>query len=139
LPNVEYGQDDWTSRVLTRSVTKNGLCYFDDHVDQAKRLIEAHARGFRYAIFDDDFPVTAFAHMAPRPRVLPKVEFVLDDSLLDGDLLKWTLDGTRQEWRVDRKYLDRARQTIEATERLPNSSLITGIHQTPYRVVRLAS
>lgn len=136
--NVRYIESDWTSEEVSRRDTFDGLCYFDDHVDQARRLIEAHDRGYRYAIFDDDFPLTSFSqgHMARCGSVLPKVEFVLDRTLSDGELIEWSEDGAECHWRVDEGYMRRARQTISETERLPNTSLITGIHQTPYRMVR---
>jgi hypothetical protein len=136
--NAEYVESDWTARNLSRSETFDALCYFDDHVDQARRLIEAHERGFRYAIFDDDYPVTSFAHMARDATVLPKVEFVLDPDLRDGDVVEWTAERAQHRWIVDAAYLARARRTIAATARLPDTSLITGIHQAPYRVVRFA-
>jgi len=137
LPNVDYRQSDWTSYEFKNSELSRGLCYFDDHVDQVQRLLQAQERGFRYAIFDDDYPVTSFAHMARNSQVLPKLEFALDLDLKDGEVIEWQA-GSPCQWRVDGKYLQRARTAIEATARLPNTSLITGIHQTPYRVVRLA-
>jgi hypothetical protein len=138
-PNCIYRERDWSVENWDYDDTKNGLCYFDDHVDQARRLIEAHARGFRYAIFDDDYQIGSFAPMAHDSRALPKIEFILNDSLLDGETVTWIAGRSSHRWKVDRSYLDRARETIYCTERLPNTSLITGIHQTPYRLVRLAS
>ncbi|MGH6923667.1 MAG: hypothetical protein ACRED5_07995 [Propylenella sp.] len=138
VANAEYVESDWTARNFSRVETSDALCYFDDHVDQARRLIEAHERGFRYAIFDDDYPITSFAHIARDASVLPKVEFVLDDDLRDGDVVEWSAEGAQHRWIVDAAYLARARRTIAATERLPDTSLITGIHQAPYRVVRFA-
>ena len=135
--NCTYAERDWATQPWGNSDTSNGLCYFDDHVDQAKRLIEARDRGFRYAVFDDDFELGAFAPMAHGSHALPKIEFVLDPNLLDGEELSWIAGPSSFSWKVDRAYLDRAKSTIEDTERLPNTSLITGIHQTPYRVVRL--
>jgi hypothetical protein len=132
---AHYIEADWTTHHFSADLSR-GLCYFDDHIDQAKRLLEAAAAGFPLAIFDDDFPVTSFAEMA-YDGALPKIEFVLDDELRNETELSWVSNGVRKVWTVDRAYLDRARAVIAQTERLPNTSLITGIHQTPYRVVRL--
>jgi hypothetical protein len=134
---VEFYGQDWTAIDLDLS-GKTSLAYFDDHVDQARRLLEAADKGMTLAVFDDDFAVTSFPAMAHDGTSLPKVEFVLDDGLVDGEEITWISKGVVRRWRVDRDYLDRARRTIGATERLPGLSLITGIHQTPYRVVRLA-
>lgn len=137
LPNVDYVEKDWTSFDLVPHAGRNVLAYFDDHIDQARRLIEARERGIPLAIFDDDFAIGAFPAMAHNGAALPKLEFVLDESLRDGDEIVWRNRGRRTHWRVDRAYLDKARDAIAGTARLPNTSLVTGIHQTPYRVVRL--
>jgi hypothetical protein len=45
-PGVEYNETDWTAFDWSGLPTGNGLCYFDDHVDQARRLLETAERGF---------------------------------------------------------------------------------------------
>ena len=137
MTGVEYMQRDWTTFDFGELSTADGLCYFDDHLDQARRLLEAAERGFRLAIFDDDFPLTSFAPMAGDGSALPKIEFVLDEQLRGEDQVSWVANGQKRSWKVDRAYLDRARRVIAATERLPNTSHITGIHQTPYRLVAI--
>jgi hypothetical protein len=134
---VEFREQDWTAMSLALSHRRN-LAYFDDHVDQARRLLEAANLGVSVAIFDDDFSVTSFASMAHDGASLPKVEFVLDETLADGEELTWIARSKLQRWRVDRAYLDLAKKTIKATERLPNLSMITGIWQTPYRICTMA-
>lgn len=134
--DATYVEADWSTFRFTEDVSR-GLCYFDDHVDQARRLLEANAAGFGLALFDDDFPVTGCIEMAHGGFAFPKVEFVLDDELSDQASLDWSVHGRRHSWPIDGAYLQRARAAIAATERLPNTSVITGIHQTPYRVVRL--
>lgn len=138
-PLVTYLSKDWTEYPLGVSSDDRILVYFDDHVDQVRRLLEAAQRGCHVAIFDDDFPVTAFHAMAPNNDVLPKIEFALDRDLVDGQVLRWISRGKELSWVVDREYLDSALSVIHATERLPNTSLISGIHQTPYRIVSLKS
>jgi hypothetical protein len=137
VPGVEYIESDWTSFDFSKEDVHSGFCYFDDHVDQARRVIEAAERGFPIAVFDDDFPITSFAAMAQRGTALPKVEFVLDEELRKFQEVTWSEAGVRYSWPVDVDHLDRAKAVIAATERLPNTSLVTGIHQTPYRVVAL--
>lgn len=134
--NAEYIEADWRSRRFTDDLSR-GLCYFDDHVDQARRLLEAAEVGFPLAIFDDDFPITSFAEMAHDGASLPKIEFVLDEALRHQTRVEWISRGKLKSWIVDRDYLDRARAVIEDTARLPDTSLITGIQQTPYRLVKL--
>lgn len=134
-PGVNYIERDWFSDPPATSSAESTLAYFDDHVDQARRLIEATAHGCSLVIFDDDFPITSYYQMAPTAGVLPKIEFLLDETLHDGQCLIWS-DGTRElRWTFDEKYASKARACIKATTRLPFTGLITGIHQTPYRVV----
>ncbi len=133
---VTFREQDWAS--MGRMHRKRSLVYFDDHVDQVRRLLEASKLGVSVAIFDDDFAVTSFASMAHDGASLPKVEFILDETLADGEELTWIAKGKLRRWLVDRSYLDRAKKTIKATERLPNLSMITGIWQTPYRICTLA-
>jgi hypothetical protein len=137
VPGVNYVEADWARHPTGALRGEKVLAYFDDHVDQVRRLVEARDRLCEIAIFDDDFPVTSYFGMAPSPGVLPKVEFALDDELRDGQALRWVANGAEYSFTVDRSYLDCGRSCIAATERLPNTSLITGIHQTPYRIVAL--
>jgi hypothetical protein len=137
VPGVNYIEADWARHPTDTLRGVRTLAYFDDHVDQVRRLIEARDRSCQVAIFDDDFPVTSYFGMAPSSSVLPKVEFALDDDLSDGQTLRWLANGIEYAFTIDRSYLDRGRSCIAATDRLPNTSLITGIHQTPYRIAAL--
>ncbi len=136
-PGVEYIETDWTNFEFSGQDVSRGLCYFDDHLDQIGRLLQAQERGFPLAIFDDDFPLTSFVSMAHEGRALPKLEFALNNHLTDKDVIRWTSQGQSFEWQIDLNYLNKGRAAIRATERLPDISHITGIYQTPYRVVAL--
>lgn len=135
LPNVEYIENDWTTYDLGTLQAGRSLCYFDDHLDQVRRLLEASERGISFAIFDDDFPLTSFAAMAHGGSALPKIEFALDPYFSTIQSVEWVEGGVTRSWTVDKQYLARARGAISRSDRLPNTSLTTGIHQTPYRVV----
>lgn len=136
---VTYLETDWSAFDFKNYDLSRSFAYFDDHVDQARRLLECAERSVALAVFDDDFPVTAFAPMAHGGAALPKVEFVLDEELRKVDELSWIERGQRRVWRVPHEQLDRAKAVIARTERLPDTSLITGIHQTPYRLVTFQS
>jgi hypothetical protein len=134
---VEYFQHDWTKSDFAWPKKSRTLVYFDDHVDQVRRLMEAFDRNFSLAIFDDDYPVTSYYSMAPSNSVLPKIEFMLNEELKDGTVLRWGNDKIKNEWTVNLPYLLEARGCVDKTERLPFTGLITGIHQTPFRLVKL--
>ncbi len=137
VPGVTYLSQDWGTYDFGECDLAEAIAYFDDHVDQGARLLQAASRGVTRLIFDDDFPVTSFARMAHEGHALPKIEFAIDHELQAEPELTWrTKEGSRS-WPVDHAKLAAMRDRIAATERLPNTSLITGIHQTPYRLVNV--
>jgi hypothetical protein len=137
--SATYTQCDWTAFDWSGVDFSDAFIYFDDHLDQVRRLIEASQRGISLAIFDDDFPFTSVPPMAHKGNALPKIEFVLDDELINYQEFSWLDRGRRYVFPLDHSYLTRARSLIDATERLPDTSMITGIQQTPYRIVRIAT
>ncbi|MEO6248528.1 MAG: hypothetical protein ABIO85_08110 [Sphingomicrobium sp.] len=138
-PGIQYIERDWFGAdVLRGEDMTRALIYFDDHVNQARRLLEAQTAGLPLAIFDDDFPVGAFADMAHDGVALPKIEFLLDDAFMRSGRVRWYKGEQLMSFTASRDEIDRARRAIGRTERLPNTSLITGIHQTPYRIVEIA-
>jgi hypothetical protein len=136
-PGVQYRKQDWSTFDFGERLGKRALAYFDDHMDQARRLLEAHERNIPLAIFDDDCPVVPALLRARRGMTFPKIEFVLNEELRREKEIVWKSGSRTLRWSVDAGYLDRARQVIAVTERLPDTSLMTGIHQAPYRVVKI--
>lgn len=137
--NVVYSRCDWTQFDWKKFDASNALIYFDDHLDQVQRLIEASQKGIPLAIFDDDLPLTSVPLMAGGGKALPKIEFVLDEELRKYQDISWIDRGRRFVFPLDHSRLARARSLIAATERLPDTSMITAIQQIPYRVVRIAA
>ena len=133
--NVEYIERDWATYNFDPYQNKTCLVYFDDHLDQGKRLKEAADRKFQVAIFDDDFSIFSFAPFAHGGLALPKISFFLDNSLEDGDDIQRVQGEQQFSLRVDRAKWDTLRALIGATERLPNLAALLGIDQLPYRVV----
>jgi hypothetical protein len=135
IPNVEYFESDWKKFDPSYFKGQSRLIYFDDHVDQGQRLLEAWERGCKLAVFDDDFTVLNFASMAHDGRALPKISFILDDTLKHGEVIEWSAGGQRHSWRVDRARLDEFRLLIDSADRLPDVSSLVGIDQLPFRIV----
>lgn len=137
-PDVIYLEQDWASFDWSGYDLSESLAYFDDHVDQAKRLLEAKARGIPLCLFDDDMNVFNFPGMAHGGFSIPKVEFVMDDALRQEKDVRW-LEGKREHvWEVDVDYLDAAKATIAAADRPPSTSNICGVQQFPCKVVKMA-
>jgi hypothetical protein len=138
-PGVEYNAFDWTRKELPDVDPERSLCFFDDHVDQVRRVQEAHGRHFRYLVFDDDVEVTAVPSRVKEPSALPKLSFLEDPDLADGLEIAWFTRGRRNRFVVDRGHLEAARALILRMQRVPDLSAITGIHQLPLRLVVLRS
>jgi len=97
--NAAYHENDWMDTPLEAPLDGVALCYFDDHISHAQRIVEAHARGFRTLLFDDDFPAHHL-HATGHPP-LPTLAMLMDDTLKDGETITWTRHGKRKSWTVD--------------------------------------
>jgi hypothetical protein len=105
-------------------VPEVSLCYFDDHVNHGKRLLEAAERGFTRAIFDDNVPWHAL-HKDGLPPV-PTIDMLFDTSLKDGETLEWVSAGRRLSYVQHAEFTDRARSVVASVERSPRLQQITG-------------
>src|SRR4051812_7800245 len=137
VPAVEYIQRDWTTTDAALFEGKDTLCYFDDHVDQWRRIEEAHARGVATVILDDDYAVHEFPPMAHGGSALPKASFLFDFSLGDGEVIRWREGNNVYDWTVRKTELDRVRSLVARYERLPNAAAAFGCDQMPYSLAAL--
>lgn len=135
---AHYHESDWTDFDFGTVDGQESLCYFDDHVDQVKRILEAHELGFKYLIFDDDVGVGRIPVAAGSTFPLPKLQFIYDDSLEDGTELEWLCRGKVNRFRIDRQYLEQARDRIASIQKLPDMwETAPVMHQNPYTLVVL--
>jgi len=68
---------------------KKSVAYFDDHIDPASRILQAHEKGFRYVVFDD---ATGLEGLCQRlyPAV-PTIPMIVNPDLYQiRDSLSWT-------------------------------------------------
>ena len=52
---AQYTKNDWTTLTLTN--TDNTLCFFDDHQNAVDRIKHAVKNGYKYLIFEDNYPI----------------------------------------------------------------------------------
>ena len=71
-----------------------GLAFFDDHVNQCRRVREAWERGFRLLAFDDNFPADQLYATGIPP--VPTLAMLLDPDLVPGTELVWLRRGKRR-------------------------------------------
>ena len=85
-PDVVYREGSWQEAPLPRFAPEEGLIWLDDHINQAARLCQAHAQGFRRALFDDNFPAHNLYATGGAP--VPTLAMVVDETLPDGIVVR---------------------------------------------------
>jgi len=121
---AEYFDSDWSHWTLPEGLDPaQALIFFDDHIDQARRLKEAANRGFTTALFDDNFPAEHL-HATGGPPV-PTLAMVLDADLAGLTEIEWTRGGKIYRYAVDHEALDEARALIAHYEIMPDLAQIT--------------
>lgn len=87
---VLIDNQDFCELVLDVS-EERAFAYFDDHIDTARRIREAHEKGFNFLLFDDS---TGFEGLCQRlyPAV-PTIPMILNvESLRPGESISWTFN-----------------------------------------------
>lgn len=116
-PTIHYHEHDWMERGLGLARPEDTLCFFDDHVSQARRIIEAHERGFKHLIFDDNLPVHAL-HRDGTPAV-PTIDMIFDEHLADGETIEWVSFHKKWVYRHDAAVASDARRRIKQVVKAP--------------------
>jgi len=127
--NVEYHQCDWMS--VDIMATNSALAYFDDHVSQAKRVVEAHCRGFRYLILDDSWSWGAISGCGGVP--LPSIDMLMSHDIKVGDKIEWVEAGQLWTYTHDESMSQlcrAARKLIKVACDIPGLYRETGIAPT---------
>ena len=95
-----YHERDWMTLDLQAAPRMTpALIYFDDHVDQWRRVREAAARGFRYLIFDDSLPSLALHNDGW--AAAPTIDMLFEDGLGDGEEIHWRTECGPFSYRHD--------------------------------------
>ncbi len=110
-PTITYHEKDWTKTTIDNSKSGKGLIIFDDHINQCRRLREAYDRGFKWAIFDDNVPVTQIERVGV--PALPSLGMLFDHRLTEGDIITWTLHNRKYSYTFSQKDTYNARELID--------------------------
>lgn len=90
-PGIEYRLGDWMGYHDLKADGPRSLAFFDDHVSHAQRLREAHGRGFRTVLLDDDLPAEALFVTGDPPA--PTAAMLVDPTITPGTEIGWTYRG----------------------------------------------
>lgn len=127
--NAIYAQADWSEFDLSAIPADSTLCFFDDHIDQGRRVLEAKARGFSQLLFDDNASA-ARIHTVGGPPI-PSLDMLMDDKL-DGQSLSWTYRGKRYGCTIDTGTAKAVRKTVATLRNFADMHRVTGY--TPARI-----
>ena len=122
-PASHYHESDWMEVDLAAADPARSLCYFDDHINQAQRIAEAHARGFRLLAFDDDR--TARTLYATGHPPVPTIAMLFDETLRPGDEIRWRRHGVARNYIFREEDTFHARALIERHARTPDIAAVT--------------
>jgi hypothetical protein len=123
-PDAVLHECDWMEVPFPKVNGQGSLAFFDDHINQAKRVCEAYARGFRHLLFDDNFPADRLAATGGPP--VPTLDMILDRELRPGTELRWTRRGKDYAYTYREEDVGPARELIASSSVLPELSPLTG-------------
>lgn len=121
--SINYHEMDWCEFNFNSVDPLRSLCFFDDHINQAKRTREAYDKGFRTLIFDDNPPVhKLFSFGLPG---VPTIDMLLDDSIKPGELIEWVWKGEKKIYLYNKEDEYSARELIRKYAVFPDVGGIT--------------
>ncbi|MGC2167266.1 MAG: hypothetical protein WA632_14775 [Gallionella sp.] len=123
---TEYIEDRDFSQIAFDVSGMSTLVYFDDHIDTAKRIIQASEKGFSYLLFDDSTGMEGICQrLYP---AIPTIPMILNAEILSaGEELSWTFNRSiRVKLTITEDLITscfRAKALIRKCEPLPNLGL----------------
>lgn len=88
-PRAHYSARDWSAHDFAGVDLSGAVAFFDDHISQARRIVEAHERGITRVLLDDDAAAHRLhAHGGP---AFPTLSMVLADP--GSEPVRWRRNG----------------------------------------------
>ncbi|WP_246154297.1 hypothetical protein [Methylobacterium oryzihabitans] len=133
-PGARYAAADWSGADLSRLPAAGTVCFFDDHISQARRVLEARERGFHRLIFDDDAAAHRLhAHGGP---AFPTIAMLRDPA---AEPVRWLRNGREFVYRPDDPEARAARDAIALAHPFDDLHAATGYSPARITFVRLAA
>ena len=86
--DVELTTEDFGDAAPRNTEGDGALVYFDDHINTARRILEARDKGYRRLVFDDSCGLTGLSQR--HWPAMPTVYFIVHaDTLSVGDFVDW--------------------------------------------------
>jgi len=98
--SISYHEYDWSESDVNCD-NQLGLCHFDDHINNGRRIREAYERGFKHLVFDD-CPRVSEMHSYRYPGA-PTAMMIARDELEEGDCVEyhWNEKKLRYQFEPD--------------------------------------
>jgi hypothetical protein len=121
-PGIYYHEMDWTRVDLPRAA--KAFAYFDDHINNGKRIVECAERGIHHLVFDQ----CAYAAQVQAFRYpgLPSALMLQEDEMGEGDMLEWTWNGHHLGYQHHSRNACGARTLMQMAKPLPSLARYTG-------------
>jgi hypothetical protein len=130
-----YVEHDWSKFDFPSGELSRALCFFDDHVDQWRRIEEAKDRKIGCIIFDDSFP--SYKIHCEMSLAVPSAAFLLENSLTDESRIEWRSVRGNLDYRFDAGRAGRVRAHCKSIVQLPSLCDETGYRPTSMTWVEL--
>lgn len=124
-----YSEADWAEFDLSSLPTADTLAFFDDHIDQGRRVLEAKQRGIKQLLFDDNASATRIHTVGGPP--IPSLDMLMDPSL-DSQVLEWNYRGKRYGCSIEANQAQQVRNTVVQMHNFADMHSVTGY--TPARI-----
>ncbi|MFE1602555.1 hypothetical protein [Methylobacterium sp. ID0610] len=130
---ARYHARDWWSCDLHGLDLSQGVAFFDDHISQARRVLEARERGLTRLIFDDDAAAHRLhAHGGP---AFPTIAMLMDPAG-GTEPVRWRRNGREFVYRPDGEEARTARAAIATAHAFDDLHAATGY--SPARITYVA-
>jgi hypothetical protein len=124
LKHVEYGdlkatliESDWGTFQFPQFNRDKSFVFFDCHVNNALRILEAKEKGFKHLLFDDNPPVhKIFSHIPGIPTAA-----MLNSGLgIDQPEINWVWNGKEVTRSIDIEQARKAKELIKVHQVFPD-------------------
>jgi hypothetical protein len=131
--SARYSEEDWSAADFAGVDLRDAVAFFDDHVSQARRVIEADERGITRLIFDDDATShRVHAHGGP---AFPTVDMILAEPAAEP--VRWVRNGREFVFPPDEGLARQARERIATAHAFDDLHRATGYSPTRLAYVTL--
>lgn len=141
IPNGLYVDSQDFSELNLERVPEKTLAYFDDHINTAARIIQAHQKGIRYVVFDDSTGIEGITQRL-YPAV-PTIPMILNREVFQlGSTISWTWRKP-ENLKLNRKKLlkllfKNPRPELKKVELIVNEDFIAQCKKANALIVRWA-